>query len=78
MVSLCLVDSNLAWEVDGEEVPIFVPGKNCRESGKLLPDRINNAFRKEWQELDDELCEEIIDKLREWHPPFNWRGDEES
>jgi len=77
MVSMCLVESNLAKEQDGKEVQIFVPGKTCREPGKVHSDRIGAAFRKEWQDLPDELCEEIVNRLREWHPPFNWRGDEE-
>lgn len=77
MVSMCLIDSNLAREVGGEEVQVFIPGKSCRAGGKGFPDRVQNAFSKEWRELPDELCEEIVDLLREWHPPFNWRGDEE-
>ena len=76
MVSMCLVGSNLTRVNDetGEEEPIFVPGKTCRAPKKLMPAKVESSFRKEWEELPDELAEEIVDKLREWHPPFNWRG----
>jgi hypothetical protein len=74
MVAMCLVESNLAFE--GDEL-IFTPGKNCRVAGKDQNTEIENKFFKAWYKLPDEVCEEIIAKLQDWHPPFNWGIKEE-
>lgn len=72
-VCLCLVDSNLCDE-DGE--PIFVPGKSCRQAKKSLTDRAKAGFYEKWHELPDDVAELIIQKLQDWHPPFDWRNPE--
>lgn len=75
MVQLCLVESNLAMLNDkGEEVPIFVPGKTCRAARRPISANVQTGFMNKWQELPDELCEEIISLLRQFHPPFDWRN----
>jgi len=75
MVQLCLVESNLVkLDSKGEEVPVFVPGKTCRAARKMPTQGMQIRFLDEWRELPDELCEEIIDLLREFHPPFDWRN----
>jgi hypothetical protein len=73
MVAMCLVDSSLKRK----DEPVFVPGTSCRQVGKMLGQRQRNGFYKAWHSLPDELAEEIIAKLREWHPPFDWRNPEE-
>lgn len=78
MVSMCLVESNLTLESEeGESVPLFVQGQTCRSPRKPMPDKVDRGFQKVWRDLPDELCEEIVGKLREWHPPFNWRVTDE-
>lgn len=72
MVAMCLVGSNLQR---GDE-DVFVPGKTCRHQGKALGQMQRKGFYGEWYKLPDELAEEIIAKLREWHPPFDWRSPE--
>ena len=77
MVQLCLVESNLAkLDKDGEQVPIFVPGKSCRAARRPMSHNVQNKFLDEWQQLPDEICEEIIFLLRQFHPPFDWRNPE--
>lgn len=71
MVAMCLVESNLAEE-DG--TVLFLPGKSCREMRKSLSDKAREGFYKAWKELDGEIADEIVNKLREWHPPFDWRA----
>lgn len=74
-VKLCLVESNLPWGEDapGEEGSlVFIPGKSCRVARKGLTERVEQGFEEAWSALDDDVCEEIIKKLQEWHPPFNW------
>ena len=72
-VKLCLVESNLSRvEEDGEEKPIFVPGRTCRRARKPLTERVEEGFAREWGSLDNELCEEIILALQDWHLPFKW------
>jgi len=72
-VKLCLVESNLAKvNENGDEELIFVPGKTCRSVRKPLTERVEGGFSKEWLNLPDELCEEIISKLQDWHLPFKW------
>lgn len=73
MVSMCLVESNLT---DEDEKQIFVPGKTCREARKELSERVQKGFYEKWHDLDNEICEEIVDLLRAWHVPFNWRAEE--
>jgi len=70
-VALCLVDSNLCGE-DGE--PLFVPGKSCRATKKMLEPNTKTQFYKAFHSLPDDVATEIIEKLVEWHPPFNWRN----
>lgn len=77
MVQLCLVESNLPKVTeDGEEVPVFVPGKTCRMARKGLTAKVQNGFLAEWHNLPDELCEEIVQQLQAFHPPFDWRSPE--
>lgn len=80
MVAMCLVGSNLTRvdEETGEESPVFVPGKTCRAPRKGINSKIEDAFKREWADLPASLAEEIVAKLREWHPPFNWRDNSES
>lgn len=80
MVAMCLVGSNLTRvdEETGEESPVFVPGKSCRAPRKGLTEKIKLAFEKEWADLPASLAEEVVAKLREWHPPFNWRDLDEN
>jgi len=73
-VALCLVDSNIMDE-EGEG-PLFVPGKTCRKARKRLPEVVKARFYEVWSELPDDLAEEIISLLHEWHPPFDWRHPE--
>ena len=73
MASMCLVNSNL---IDEDDKPLFVPGKTCREARKELTSKIQDGFYKVWHDLDNEICEEIVDLLRSWHTPFNWRAEE--
>jgi len=74
MVAMCLVESNLAKaEEDGGAV-LFVPGKSCRETRKSLSDKAKDGFYASWRELDGEIADEIVNLLREWHPPFDWRA----
>jgi hypothetical protein len=70
-VALCLVDSNLCSE-EGEQ--LFVPGKSCRQAKKALLPGIKDKFYSAWHDLPDDVAQEIIEKLVEWHPPFNWRN----
>ena len=74
-VKLCLVESNLVWGEGGlgsDGDPIFVPGKTCRRPRKNLTNTVENGFQQVWDTLDNELCEEIIESLQNWHLPFKW------
>ena len=73
MVCLCLVESNLSYE-DGKQ--LFIPGQTCRMTKKQVTIKVDDGFNQAWGDLDDDLADEIVDKLREWHPPFNWRADQ--
>lgn len=70
-VALCLVDSNLCDE-EGEQ--LFVGGKTCRGTKKALSEKAKDGFYSAWHNLPDDVAAEIIEKLVEWHPPFNWRN----
>lgn len=74
MVAMTLVECNLP-EADGETL-VFVPGKTCRRMNGPFDDKVRNGFYKAWYRPDfpPELAEEIVDKLIEWHPPFDWRN----
>ena len=73
MVCMCLVECNLPDE-NGE--PVFVPGRTCRAKRKRMTERVQEGFYRAWYRPDfpDDLAEEMIELLRQWHPPFNWRG----
>lgn len=73
MVAMTLVECNIPSADTGDLV--FIPGQSCRAPRKKLTDRVEKGFYEAWYALPDELSEEIIDKLRDWHPPFNWRSD---
>jgi hypothetical protein len=74
MVAMCLVESNLP---DDNGDPVFVPGKTCRQSGVPLTERARGGFFGKWHGSDfpDELAQEIIEALVEWHPDFDLRSD---
>lgn len=74
MVAMCLVECNLP---DEDDKLVFVPGTSCRVQGKPLTGAQKTRFYKNWGDLPDELATEITDKLREFHPPFNFRSSEE-
>jgi hypothetical protein len=69
MVALTLVECNIPDE-DGNL--LFSPGKSCRRPPKRITARQKDAFYEAWHRCDDDLCEEIIEKLKEFHPPFDW------
>jgi len=73
-VAVCLVDANILDE-EGKG-PVFVPGKTCRQAKKRFPINIKDNFYEAWEQLPDDLCEEIIAALLEFHPPFDWRNVE--
>ena len=72
MVCLCLVGSNIP---DDDDKLIFNPGKTCREPGKVLTEAAKKGFYRVWNALPGDLADEIAEKLVEFYPPFDWRGD---
>jgi hypothetical protein len=70
MVFLCLVDSNV---LDEEGEPYFKPGKNCRTVKDRPSTKTRDNFNAVWGALDSEVAKEIIDKLLDFHPNFDWR-----
>ena len=75
-VSMALVESNIP---DEEGNPLFVPGKTCRAARKNMGQRAEEGFYRVWYRADfpPELAQEIVEKLHEWHPPFDWRNPAE-
>jgi hypothetical protein len=74
MVAMCLVECSIK---KGDE-PIFVPGRTCREAGKGFGQVQRRGFYKVWHSPDfpPELADEIVEKLFEFYPPFDWRSPE--
>lgn len=73
MACLCLVECNIPEEESGP--PLFIPGKTCLPPNHTgpIPEKIRQGFYRVWHLLPNELCEEIISKLMDFHPPFDWR-----
>ena len=71
MVALCLVESNICT---ADDILIFSPGVSVRRVGKRLTVKQEQKFLDAWYGLDGELADEIVEKLREWHPPFDFRN----
>jgi hypothetical protein len=53
-----------------------VPGKTCRQAKRPLNEKVKGGFYEQWYALPDDITEIIIEKMREWHPPFDWRNPE--
>ena len=77
MVAMCLVECNIpagaGHPIVKEGALLFVPGQSCRQAHKFLTGSTEEAFKKVWDTLPDDLAEEIIAALMEFHPPFNWK-----
>jgi hypothetical protein len=72
MVAMCLVESS----IKKDDELVFVPGKTCRLKGKGMGQIQHHGFYKVWHSPDfpPELAEEIVEKLFEFYPPFDWRA----
>jgi len=73
MVALCLCESNLPNE-KGDL--IFRSGVNCRTTTKAITGVQKERFYQAWYSLSGPLCEEIVAKLVDWYPPFDFRNPE--
>lgn len=70
MVAMCLIECSLMRD----DKLLFQGGTTCRAEGKGLGAKQREGFYKVWYSLPDELCNEIVSLLQEWHPDFNWRN----
>ena len=72
-VCMCLVECSVK---DAEGEPLFVPGKTCRAAMKRMGQRQRDGFYGVWHrpDFDPDLAEELIEKLHEFHPEFDWRN----
>jgi hypothetical protein len=70
MVAMCLIESSLMKD---DEL-VFKPGVTCRAQGKNLGSKQRAGFYRAWHNMNNDLCEEIITLLQDWHPDFDWRN----
>jgi len=74
-VCMALVECNMPGE---DDKLIFTPGKTSRAAGQPLEvdSPIRKAFYEAWHSLDSTICDEIVQLLQEFHPPYDWRHPE--
>lgn len=74
-VCMCMVECSVQ---DADGTQLFVSGDTCRAPRKKLGSKQRDGFYRVWYRPDfpSELAAEIIEKLHQFHPPFDWRNSD--